>query len=74
MPPKQLQVHCIKEKVDSGDLQGAKEVTKKLADRSRVRQLRAELLEPAQNVEAHSFEAVAIFKKACDKSDPLSYL
>lgn len=69
MHPKQLQVHCIKEKVDSADITGAQEVTKKLADRSRIRQLRAEILQPSQNVEPHSFEAVAIFKQACDKVD-----
>ena len=49
--------------------EGAKEVTQKLADRTRIRQLRAELLEPSQNVEPNSFEAVAIFKQACDKVD-----
>ena len=69
MHPKQLQVHCIKEKVESADITGAQEVTKKLADRSRIRQLRAEILQPSQNVEPHSFEAVAIFKEACDKVD-----
>ena len=69
MHPKQLQVHCIKEKVDSADITGAQEVTKKLADRSRIRQLRAEILQPSQNVEPHSFEAVSIFKQACDKVD-----
>ena len=70
LPPKQLQVHCIKQKVESADIRGAKEVTQKLADRTRIRQLRAELLKPSQNVEPNSFEAVAIFKQACDKVDP----
>ena len=69
LPPKQLQVHCVKEKVNSGDIKGAQEVTRKLADRNRVRQLRNEILEPNQNADCNSFEAVAIFKKACDVSD-----
>ena len=59
----------VSKKVDSADITGAQEVTKKLSDRSRIRQLRAEILEPSQNVEPHSFEAVAIFKQACDKVD-----
>ena len=70
LPPKHLQVHCIKQKVESADIRGAKEVTQKLADSTRIRQLRAELSEPSQNVEPNSFEAVAIFKQACDKVDP----
>ena len=32
LPPKQLQVQCIKQKVDSTDITGAKEVIKKLAE------------------------------------------
>ena len=43
---------------------------RKLADRNRVKQLRSEMLSPDQNTDHHSMEAVAIFKEACDKSDP----
>ena len=67
---KHLQVQCIKEKVSAGDIKGAQEIGRKLADRNRVRQLRAEMLAPDQNTDHHSMEAVAIFKEACDKVDP----
>ena len=49
---------------------GAQEIGRKLADRNRVKQLRSEMLSPDQNTDHHSMEAVAIFKEACDKSDP----
>ena len=70
LAPKALQVQCVKEKVSEGDIKGAQEIGKKLADRSRIRQLRSEMLQPDQNTDHHSMEAVAIFKEACDKSDP----
>ena len=70
LPPKALQVQCVKEKVSAGDIKGAQEIGRKLADRNRVRQLRAEMLAPDQNTDHHSMEAVAIFKEACDKVDP----
>ena len=70
LPPKALQVQCVKEKVSQGDIKGAQEIGRKLADRNRVKQLRSEMLSPDQNTDHHSMEAVAIFKEACDKSDP----
>ena len=70
LPPKALQVQCVKEKVSQGDIKGAQDIGRKLADRNRVRQLRSEMLSPDQNTDHHSMEAVAIFKEACDKSDP----
>ena len=70
MPPKQLQVHCIKEKVSEGDIIGAQQIGKKLSDTSRIRQLRSDMLSGEDNVETNSMEAVAIFKQACDKVDP----
>ena len=70
LAPKALQVQCVKEKVSQGDIKGAQEIGRKLADRNRVRQLRSEMLSPDQNTDHHSMEAVAIFKEACDKSDP----
>ena len=70
LAPKALQVQCVKEKVSQGDIKGAQEIGRKLADRNRVKQLRSEMLSPDQNTDHHSMEAVAIFKEACDKSDP----
>ena len=70
LQPKALQVQCVKEKVSQGDIKGAQEIGKKLADRNRVKQLRSEMLSPDQNTDHHSMEAVAIFKEICDKSDP----
>ena len=48
LPPKALQVQCVKEKVSQGDIKGAQEIGRKLADRNRVRQLRSEMLSPDQ--------------------------
>ena len=70
MPPKQLQVHCIKEKVSKGDIRAAQEIGKKLSDTTRIRQLRSDMLALEQNAETNSTEAVAILKQACDKVDP----
>ena len=66
---KKLQMHCIKEKMEEGDIQGARSISKKLADTRRIEQLRAETVKPLQNVDVHSFTAVGIFKQACDKVD-----
>ena len=48
LAPKALQVQCVKEKVSQGDIKGAQEIGRKLADRNRVRQLRSEMLSPDQ--------------------------
>ena len=74
LAPKALQVQCVKEKLSQGDIKGAQEIGRKLADRKRVKQLRSEMLSPDQNTDHHSMEAVAIFKEACDKSDPFHIL
>ena len=69
LTPKKLQIHCIKEKMEEGDIQGARFISKKLADTRRIEQLRAETVKPLQNLDVHSFTAVGIFKQACDKVD-----
>ena len=56
--------------MSQGDINGAQEIGRKLADRNRVKQLRSKMLSPDQNTDHHSMEAVTIFKEACDKSDP----
>ena len=53
-------MQCVKEKVSQGDIKGAQEIGRKLADRNRVRQLRSEMLSPDQNTDHHSMEAGAI--------------
>ena len=70
LTPKNLQIHCIKEKIDAGDVEGARSVSRKLADRHHIQQLRGERISIEQNADAHSFAAVAILKEACDIVDP----
>ena len=69
LTPKNLQVHCVKERIDAGDVLGAKLVGKKLADRHRIRNLRSQLVTTDQNTDVNSLAAVATFKVACDKVD-----
>ena len=69
LTPKNLQVQCVKEKINEGDIQGARSVSRKLSNRSRIRQIRSQLLEVDQNTNVQSLAAVAMFKEACDKVD-----
>ena len=71
LTPKNLQVQCVKEKINEGDFQGARSVSRKLSNRSRIRQIRSQvdLLEVDQNTNVQSLAAVAMFKEACDKVD-----
>ena len=69
LTPKNLQVQCVKERINSGDIQGARSVSRKLSNRSRIRQIRSQILDIDQNTNMHSLEAVATFKAACDKVD-----
>ena len=69
LTPKNLQVQCVKEKINEGDIQGARNVSRKLSNRSRIRQIRSQVLEVDQNTNVQSLAAVAMFKEACDKVD-----
>ena len=69
LTPKNLQVHCVNEKIEDGDILGARIVGKKLADRNRIRSLRSQLLCTDPNTDVNSLSAVATLKEACDKVD-----
>ena len=69
LTPKNLQVQCVKEKINEGDIQGARNVSRKLSNRSRIRQIRSQELEVDQNTNVQSLAAVAVFKEAHDKVD-----
>ena len=69
LPPKQLQVHCVKEKVSTGDLKGAVEISRRLGNKRRLKQIRRDTIEVEQNTDIHSLSAVGIFKRGCDEND-----
>ena len=69
LTPKNLQVQCVKEKINEGDIQGARNVSRKLSNTSRIRQIRSQVLKVDQNTNVQSLAAVAMFKEACDKVD-----
>ena len=69
--PKKLKMKLIKEKVDSGKFEDAKEVAEVFSDSRRVKIIRQDVLRGEQICEPNSMEAVAEVKKGSDTIDPM---